>query len=360
MIIEERLSEKALLVTADGPWYTLVRVKPRGGVLVRKTITGILVTILVLHFQMAGAVRFMSTDVPEDTRYVDMGKNQISDWKGFYAFLDQLPELEKVDMFATPVWKNRIQEMAERYPEIEFGWTIRFSEHTVRTDATAFSTLHLSGSQTHSVDEIGLVRYCRQLRALDFGHNGVKDLSFLYDLPELRVLIIAINRVEDITPIASLKHLEYLEIFTNYITDLTPLLGLNHLMDLNIGFNFIADLSPLTQMKQLRRLWMYNCIDRYRKTPIPEDQLQTIREALPETEINIRSNPSEGGWRDHHHFDVIHRMFRTGVYEPFEDSWPEGTDKTVSVADAVSPDLPISGQKGTEADGIHVSRGGIP
>ena len=271
---------------------------------------------------MSTAATYRSVEVDDNATYVDMGRVAVSDWNGFYAFLDQLKNLEKVDMYSTQVWKNRIDEMKARYPDIEFGWTMRVAEHSVRTDATAFSTLHGSSSTTHSANDIGLVRYCKDLKALDFGHNGVKDISFLYELPELRVLIMACNRLEDITPVASLKHLEYLEIFSNHISDLTPLVGLENLVDLNIGFNEIADLSPLCEMKQLKRLWMYNCIDRSKKIPVSEEQLAMLHEALPDCEINITSNPSEGGWRVHSHYDTIFRMFRSGVYEPFEDSKP--------------------------------------
>ena len=277
--------------------------------------------ILSLIPALAFGAAYRSIEVDDDTKYVDMGRVTVSDWDGFYAFLDQLKNLEKVDMYATQVWKNRIDEMHERYPDIEFGWTMRFAEHSVRTDATAFSTLHASASQTHNANDIGLVRYCKQLKALDFGHNGVRDISFLYELPELRVLIMAVNRIEDLTPVASLKYLEYLEIFSNHVTDLSPLVGLEHLVDLNIGFNEIADLSPLYEMKQLKRLWMYNCIDRSKKIPISDEQLEKLHQELPECEINITSNPSEGGWRVHPHFDIIFRMFRSGVYEPFEDSY---------------------------------------
>jgi Leucine-rich repeat (LRR) protein len=73
------------------------------------------------------------------------------------------------------------------------------------------------------------LKYLKNLKYLDVGHNAIDDLSFLYDLPELRILIVADNYVTDyitdLTPIASLKHLQYLEVFTNNITDLSPLSG---------------------------------------------------------------------------------------------------------------------------------------
>ena len=240
---------------------------------------------------MSTAATYRSVEVDDNATYVDMGRVAVSDWNGFYAFLDQLKNLEKVDMYSTQVWKNRIDEMKARYPDIEFGWTMRFAEHSVRTDATAFSTLHGSSSTTHSANDIGLVRYCKDLKALDFGHNGVKDISFLYELPELRVLIMACNRLEDITPVASLKHLEYLELFTNRITDLTPLSELHELKHLNICWNRkLADISPIYGL-DLERLWI-GCL-----TQVPKEQIEKYRELHPDCLVNDEVLDSHTDWR---------------------------------------------------------------
>ncbi|MBQ9326146.1 MAG: leucine-rich repeat domain-containing protein [Clostridia bacterium] len=255
---------------------------------------------------------------------IDLGRITVyNQWDDLYRFLEQFPHLRAVDMYSTRVTIKRCEEMSSRFPNITFGWTLSFAEHTVRSDATAFSTLHFSGAKTHSSADISIVRYCKQLKALDIGHNGARDLSFLYDLPDLRVLIIACNKIEDLTPVGSLKKLEYLEVFSNQITDLTPLVGLEHLVDLNIGFNMIADLTPLYQMPQLQRLWMYNCINRNRQVKITDEQLAELKQHLPNTVIDTKHNPSEGGWRTGDHYDVIKRMFQNGVYEPFPDSFAE-------------------------------------
>ena len=139
------------------------------------------------------------------------------------------PGLEKADMYDIPIDYRQADELKTLYPGIEFGWTLKIgTDHLVRTDATAFSTLHRSGSVIHSAKELSVLRYCKRLKALDFGHNGVDDISWLAELTDLRVLIIAVNRVSDITPLAGLTRLEYLEIFNNRITDISPLAGLRN------------------------------------------------------------------------------------------------------------------------------------
>ena len=254
--------------------------------------------------------------------YMDMGKTTSLD--EIMAILDANPQLTRVDMFERPMWAKGIALLSERYPQIEFGWTIRFGDHIVRTDATAFSTLHHSGARTHGDGELSLLKYCKKLKALDIGHNGGRDLSFVSGMTELRVLIIACNRFTDLSPLANLHKLEYLELFSNHVTDLSPLSGLTHLMDLNICYNDITDLSPLYGMKNLKRLWLYNCNNYNQRDRVPAAEVEKLRAALPDTEVDASHMPTAGTWREHPHFAVIRAMFRSpDGYRPFEDSWPE-------------------------------------
>lgn len=279
--------------------------------------------MLTVALDAPGAVAYQRHfAVSPDTQSVDFGALAIQDYGVLTAFLDQLPQVRYVDMFATQIRAARCRELAERYPQIEFGWTIRFADHTVRTDATAFSTLHFSGDPPHTAQDLSVLRYCRRLRALDIGHNVCDDLSFLEDLSELRVLIIACNQIADLTPLAALSHLEYLEVFSNQVTDLTPLAGLDHLMDLNICYNNIADYSPLYGLKNLKRLWLFHSGSRKGDGKVPAQVVSALREALPQCQMDAVNMPTLGGWREHPHFDVIHRMMRSAVYEPFADSFP--------------------------------------
>jgi hypothetical protein len=166
---------------------------------------------------------------------------------------------------------------------------------------------------------MSIVKYCKNLYALDLGHNEFDDLSFLYDMPQLRVLIIAAGDAKDITPIGSLKHLEYLEIFHNNIEDISCLKEMPYLMDLNVVNNLIDDIGPVKELKSLKRLWIYN-YSRRKQAEVDEKTLAELQKALPGCYIDGISTSTAGGWREHPHYDVIYRMFRTHVYEPFADS----------------------------------------
>lgn len=233
------------------------------------------------------------------------------------------PEVKKVDLFEALMPQSDMLSLFDDYPEVEFGFTIRFAEHVVRTDQTAFSTLHSKYDQPHNTEQLSVLRMCRHLKALDIGHNAVDNVDFLYQLPDIRILIIALNRIEDITPVGSLKDLEYLEMFTNRIHDLTPLLQCKKLKDLNIGFNRIEDLEPLYHMPQLERLWMYSYRFINQDSTTPEIR-QRLKEALPKCEFEFSHYPTLEGWREHPRYFVMYDIFKTGVWRDWDDPAPQG------------------------------------
>ena len=267
-------------------------------------------------------VTWHSITVSRDAEEVDLGKSAVQDWNAFCEFLSKLPNLKKVDMFNNILNLKIYKELNERFPDVDFGCQFRFGKRRMRTDETAFSTLWAEGDRKFGYDEISMLSWCRNLYALDIGHNPVKKLDFLYDLPELRILIVAICEVTDITPIASLKHLEYLEIFHNDITDISPLKDLKYLMDLNLVKNRVKDLTPLTEIKSLQRLWIH--LADLDDSSVPDSAtLKALQEALPDCHIDAESSSTAGGWRTDPHYSAMKKMFGQRTYEPFDDSDPE-------------------------------------
>ena len=266
-------------------------------------------------------IKFKRLKVPENTEYLDLGKTVLAydEYRSFYDFLNKLPNLKRVDMFATRIPRKRINELVERFPQVEFGWTMAVGNHSVRTDAIAFSTSHNDRAARHETEEFTVLKYCKNLMALDIGHNAVKDLSFLYDLPNLRVLILVDNQFQDITPVASLKELEYLELFYNDIRDVSALTALENLKDLNLGFNRIVDISPLEEMTWLERLWVpqFNSHNPTKK-PDPE-AVRKLVEALPDTLVDSTAKTSVGNdWRKHVRYENMRQVFKTNEWIPLD------------------------------------------
>lgn len=255
---------------------------------------------------------------PESEVYLDLG-DQVLSMEELTELLDARPALRKVDMFATVVEKAEIEYLSDRYPEIEFGWTIhipgRFEGHTVRTDQTAFSTLH-GNCVTHTSEDFSVLRYCRDLQALDLGHNVIDDLSFLSGLTKMKILILACNRISDLSPLAGMRDLEYVELFSNPISDLSPLYDLPHLMDLNVAYLELEDPDALFHFPTVQRLWISRCMQGKRQ--LKKEPLKALRAAYPDAVIYNQGEPTEGGWRRHPHYDIMKECFQTGVYRPFE------------------------------------------
>ena len=314
-----------------------------------------LVLMICLAVGMACAEQtFEGVTVPDGAELVDFGDTVVQDLQGLADFLGKLPNLRQVDMYANQMKKADCDALAERFPNVRWGWTLviqaRDHKHLIRTDTTAFSTLHNNKSTPHKSEDFEILKYCWNLKALDVGHNEVKSIEFLRDLPDIRVLILACNYITDIAPLADLKKLEYLEIFKNRVEDLTPLSGLNHLLDLNICFNRVHDWTPLTSLKQLMRLWCYRSGWFYINQEIPKDVVRMLKDALPDTEVDSIHYSTAGTWRElskkklHPHYEVITHIFGadskhpgTG-YEPFAESFPdEETAETEPAVPAAEP-----------------------
>jgi Leucine-rich repeat (LRR) protein len=248
---------------------------------------------------------------------VDLGDTKVEDFEALTALLDQLPKVETVNLYASHVPREQMANLTARYPQVFFGFTLRVAEHIIRTDQTAFSTLHNNKSPMHSSQDFDVLRYCTRLQALDLGHNSLTDLSFLENLTEIKVLILAANQISDISPLKNLTQLEYAELFKNKITDITPLENMSRMLDLNLCFNNIKDYTTLEKLDSLERLWLYNSNNYSNNDPVKPDVIARLKAALPNCHIDTASYSTLGGWREHPRYFTIFEIFKTSVYQPF-------------------------------------------
>ncbi len=259
--------------------------------------------------------------VSADTRILDFDAAGINmtDAGALSEALDRYPEIEEVRMYDSTLPQTDMERLFDGYPEVFFGFTLRLAVHEIRTDTTAFSTLHYSSptkdDPRHSSEELYMLRMCTKLKALDIGHNNLTDLNFLYYMPDLEVLIISPNYgLADISPIAACPKLVYLECFNCPITDLSPLAGLKDLRDLNLTrCTQVTDLSPLYDLPKLERFW-WGHMDK-----VPNDQRILLREKHPDCLFKVSYDPTGEGWRNHPHYKEQFDFFRTGVYVPFAE-----------------------------------------
>ena len=230
------------------------------------------------------------------------------------ALIARMPDLKAVYMYESALSRESMDRLFDGNPDVFFGWSIRMCrKYEFRTDITAFSTQLGSPQHTYTQKDFWPLRYCKNLQALDLGHNAITDCGFLTNFPHLKFLIIADNALTDITPLASLTELEYLEIFMNYdLKDYSPLSGLP-LKDLNVRCpegtrnKFSAD--AFMPIRTLERFWATKAL-------FPKDEEERLRAALPDCEISITDSHSTGdGWRENGYYPTILRMFENRRYE---------------------------------------------
>lgn len=293
-----------------------------------KALLTILIVLLLggLSVAQAETITACGITVDRDAEAIDFDKRTVRDLDELCDMIDQMPNLKKVDMYRTYLSMKEMERLYTAYPQIEWGWVLRIGEHDLRTDDEAFSTFHSVDPEVlHTQNQFKILKYCHHLQALDFGHNNVTDLSFLYDLPELKILIAAVQwEIGSIEPIGSLHDLMYLELFNAGVTDVTPLAGLDKLEDLNLCYNRnLEDISPLYEngaLPNLKRFWCGY-------TKVSEEQKAAMEAAHPDCMFDWTSVPTKGGWRRNTRYDALMQVFRTRRYEPLpEPVWHEYTE----------------------------------
>ncbi|MBE5803423.1 MAG: leucine-rich repeat domain-containing protein [Clostridiales bacterium] len=245
---------------------------------------------------------------------LDNGKAKVTE-DDLRWFLENMPNVKTVNSFNHRELDNKIiVPLMEEYPEIQFNWLVYISsKYRLRSDATAFSTQKKVGEKPDLTEKsFENLKYVPGLKALDIGHNAVKDLTWLQYLPELEVLILADNEITDITPIAQLEKLEYVELFMNNIKDVTPLAGLKNLRDLNLCRTKLqdTDLSVLDGL-ELERFW---CT----QAGVSKEQQTRYIEANPETNANFTiGSCTDNGWRDSYKYKQFRAMFKNRTWADF-------------------------------------------
>lgn len=269
----------------------------------------------------AETVSVLGLEVPADTTVLDFdaaGVN-VTDPDALLEALALLPRVTDVLMYDSTMAQEDMEKVFDARRDLFFGFTLHLAVHTIRTDVTAFSTLHMKNptkdDPRHTSEELSILRMCKKLKALDIGHNTLTNLDFLWDLPDIEVLIISPNYgLTDISPVANLKNLVYLECFNTPITDISALAGLTKLRDLNLTrCNLVEDLSPLYDLPNLERFW-WGVMSK-----VTNEQRKEMRARHPDCRFVAVSDPTEGGWRNHPHQKEQMAFFRSGEYVPFAE-----------------------------------------
>ena len=246
--------------------------------------------------------------VSTDAEEIDLSRRDVRD--GGAAVESVLPcfrHLKKVDMSRCGVSNEEMDALDQRHPDVRFVWTVFFSIYSLKTDATNFIAARFVNQAKLYSGECWVLRYCRDLQALDLGHKNLTDLNFLYELPKLKYLILVENDIRDITPIGSLQDLIYLEIFWTKVEDLSPLINCKKLLDLNICYIYSKPdraFDVLMQMPWLERLW-------YCGNALSDEQIGALAANMPDCEMYMlpHGESTGGTWRTHPRYYEMRDFF---------------------------------------------------
>lgn len=257
---------------------------------------------------LEGSIFLFGKSFPTDSEELDFSGTRITveETAVFDRLITAMPGLKKVIMSDCGISDEEMDALDLSHEDVRFVWTVHFKVYDVRTDADRFCVSDLPWNEfvawPMTDQDFAPIKYCRDLEALDLGHENVSDLSFLYNMPKMKYLIVAIvhNKL-DLTPIASLQELYYLEVFHNEIDDLSPLTECKALRHLNIG-NCSGDFSldPLYEMTWLDRLW-------FPMNHLSDEEKDRLTSALPDTDVYLGMDDEVGGgWRKSEVYDEMH------------------------------------------------------
>ncbi len=211
-----------------------------------------------------------------------------------------MKHLEKAVLCEVEISNDRMVELYEKYLPlgVRIVWMVQIKWAGIRTDSTRFIPYPESGARQYkSMTGLNNLWYCPDLVALDLGHSNIKDLNYLSIMPNLKYLILADAWVTDLTEVGKLKNLTWLELFQTGVADISPLVGCTNLEHLNICYIVAKGdnvYETLRQMTWLKRIWCCG-------TFMTEEQIQSLREELPDCEIWSKPGDESTGstWRFH-------------------------------------------------------------
>ena len=203
--------------------------------------------------------------------------------------LPYLRNVKRVDMENCRIDNETMAALRDEFPQPKLVWRVTVGGYSVRTDAWMIK-FSAGGSRALYDKDCANLKYCREIKYLDLGHNKIKHLDFVAYMPDLEVCIMY-NPMSNIQGIENCPKLEFFECYSCGLMDLSPLSACTELKHLNVCYNNLTDITPLYGLTKLERLWIA-------RNNIPAEQIEQFKELVPGCEVNTTThNPTRGGWR---------------------------------------------------------------
>lgn len=228
---------------------------------------------------------------PEDTE-IDLSTVKVENLEQVEQAMAYLPNVKSLFMGEQDISHDDMAAFRDRVRDkYKVVWYVRFGDSKpFRTDITYFMPgrdCHLYNVTFTDATSYN-IRYCEDLVAVDVGHLGVKDVSWVGYLTNLEYLILAHTNVQYIDGIENCKKLKFLELDWCGIRTLDPLKGCTALEDLNIGSTW-PDVSALKEMPWLKNIYMIFGSGK---------DAAELAQALPDTHVVASGTATvASGWR---------------------------------------------------------------
>ncbi len=203
--------------------------------------------------------------------------------------LPYLRNVKRVDLENCNIDNETMAALRDQFPQPKLVWRVNVGSYSVRTDAWMIK-FSAGGSRSLYDKDCANLKYCREIKYLDLGHNKIKHMDFVTYMPDLEVCIMY-NPMSNINGIEQCPKLEFFECYSCGLKDLSPLAACTELKHLNVCYNNLTDITPLYGLTKLERLWIS-------RNNIPADQIEQFKALVPGCEVNTTThNPTRGGWR---------------------------------------------------------------
>ena len=256
------------------------------------------------------------------------GKNLKKSVEDLRNLLPYMRNVKRVDMENCSIDNETMAALRDEFPQTKLVWRVKVGAYSVRTDAWMIK-FSAGGRRDLSDKDTANLKYCREMKYLDLGHNSIHHMEFVSYMPDLEVCIMY-DPISSLRGIEACSKLEYFECFSCGLKDLTPLAACTELKHLNVCYNNLKDITPLYGLTKLERLWIS------RNDGIPKEQLEKFKELVPDCVVNTTvHNPTGDGWRQNEdksyvpRYALLREQFRYGNTElrSYGDGWWD--DKTV-------------------------------
>ena len=253
--------------------------------------------------------------------------------------LPYLRNVKRVDMEDCGIDNETMAALRDEFPQPKLVWRVTVGSYSVRTDAWMIR-FSAGGSRALSDNDCKNLKYCREMKYLDLGHNKIHHMDgFVTYMPDLEVCIM-FNPMSNINGIEACPKLEFFECYSCNLHDLSPLAACTELKHLDVCYNAITDITPLYGLTKLERLWIS------RNDGIPEEQFKTFQELVPNCVVNRTvHNPTGDGWRKDDNgafvprYELLRQQFRYDLIplRSYGDGWYDDGKTNYGEAPAYDP-----------------------